>query len=148
MAGEPIPLPWPLLPDATRPQTVEELARKAQENFDALARHGGSQGPTSWTAVTFQNGWGDFNAAVFNAAAYRAVGGQVFIRGCVAGGVVGVGTPIFTLPATLRPTREHGWAANNGAGGVVDLRVQVNGFVTVNAGAAFAFLDVISFFLD
>lgn len=35
-----IPLPWPLLPDATRPQTLEELAQKSQENFDFLAKAG------------------------------------------------------------------------------------------------------------
>ena len=40
---DPTPLPWPNLPDAARPQTLEELARKAQENFDVLGRLLGGQ---------------------------------------------------------------------------------------------------------
>lgn len=56
---------------------------------------------TGWVAPTLTNSWVNYGGG-FEAAGYKKVGTQVFIRGLVKDGAVG--TAIFTLPVGFRPT--------------------------------------------
>lgn len=98
---------------------------------------GSSWGPvlandTGWTAVTYTGGWADYGAPL-RTVAYRMHNGKVELRGSCKSGNTGVGNPIFTLPAGLRPvtvTEQFIVIANLGTG---DLRVDNNGLVYIAA---------------
>jgi hypothetical protein len=95
--------------------------------------------PTTWTNVTFQNGWSNFGSG-YTGAQYRKVGDRVELRGLVTGGTVTYGTPVFTLPSGFRPTGFEVFpaVANN-----LFTRVDVltTGVVSVYTGASNAFVS-------
>lgn len=85
------------------------------------------------TAVTFQNGWVNFDAANYSTASYIKKDGWVTIQGNVKDGVVGLGTPVFTLPVGHRPARNMTFATyNNGA--FAGVQVSIGGEVSVLVG--------------
>lgn len=140
------PLPWPLLPDATRPQTLDELAEKCQDNFDALAKATSST-TTPWTAVTaFLNGWVNFGGAD-QVAQYRKDSlGQVHVRGIIKNGTIGLAA--FTLPVGYRPLATQRFAVpSNNAFGYA--QVDSGGNVSVPVGSnVWAQIDTMKFWTD
>jgi hypothetical protein len=57
---------------------------------------------TGWVAPALLNSWSNFSPGSYDVAAYRRINGIVFIKGTIAGGLVGP-SPIFVLPAGFRP---------------------------------------------
>jgi hypothetical protein len=115
----------------------------------------GTMGRDIWHAVgssgepAFANSWVNFDAATYHAASFmRDALGFVHVRGLVKTGTVGTTTPIFTLPAGYRPTRQVGFAtSSNGAFGA--LIVKADGSVCVAVGSSTnCYLDAISFSTD
>lgn len=106
MSGGALPLPWPLLPDAQQPQSVDELAKKAQLNFDALAiALGNGQGTNAPARLTglYSGTWGDFASYV---PTYSKTSGIVVLEGAVTKSPSAPFTPpdgILTLPVGSRP---------------------------------------------
>ncbi len=101
----------------------------------------------AWTPVTFQNNW--VNIDTSRTAQYRKVGDIVEVRGCVKGGTVAAGTPIFVLPAGFLPTRNQEFV-NVASGGVCDVIVETPGRVSVSiigasAPSTYMFLDNVRF---
>lgn len=61
--------------------------------------------PTTWTPITLQNSWVDYDATTFSPSAYtKGADGIVSVRGLIKSGVVTDGTIIGTLPAGYRPS--------------------------------------------
>lgn len=102
---------------------------------------------TAWIAPTLQNSWVNLGNPWAKAGYRKDSLGFVWIKGCVANGTVGVGTPIFTLPVGYRPaTNEQVRFAcvSNNALGVVN--VYATGAVNLEAGSnAYLFLDCVRF---
>lgn len=72
-----------------------------------------------WTAVTFTNGWVNFNAG-YQTCQYRKVADVVEIRGVMSTGTVA--STAFTLPAGFRPASNHLIATvSNGAFGYITI---------------------------
>lgn len=72
----------------------------------------------SWATPTFLNSWAVYNAAY--PVAYRKVGSSCVLRGLIASGTIGSGTPAFVLPAGYRPsTNQIFVVASNDAFGEV-----------------------------
>jgi hypothetical protein len=102
------------------------------------------QAVTPWTAPTFLNSWTNFGAP-YNLAKYRKVGDMVQLRGLIAGGTVGTGTPFFLLPTGFRPPAAsvHVVVSNNLFGRI---NVNADGNCVVEVGNnAFVSLDGINF---
>jgi hypothetical protein len=87
----------------------------------------------AWTAVTYNTGWVDFDAA-WTGAQYKKVGDLVFVRGMVKR-TSGVATVMFTLPAGYRPTKNIMFAQlSNSAVARVD--IYPDGTVNMLVGSA------------
>ena len=78
---------------------------------------------TGWVDLTLLNGWLNYGG-VYPNAAYRMIGGVVYIRGLIKSGTVTNITPLATLPVGCRPAFDHMSA------------------VTASPGSAFARIDV------
>lgn len=59
-------------------------------------------GDTGWAAASLQNLWVNFGGGLADAA-YRRIGGIVYLRGTIKDGSLTNGTLLFTLPAGFRP---------------------------------------------
>ena len=107
----------------------------------------------SWTPVTFQNNWVNFDANGARAVQYRRVGDIVSLRGMMKGGTVAYSTAAFALPAGFRPPtgRDEDWTCR-ASGGVAAVSVfSGNGVISVvnltsGADAAgYVYLNGVSF---
>lgn len=100
-----------------------------------------------WQTVTFQSGWGNLGNPWGKASYRKDSMGIVWLKGCISGGTVGVGTPFFTLPVGYRPATNEQVrfpVISNNALGVVN--VYANGQVNLEVGSnAYVFLDSIRF---
>jgi hypothetical protein len=83
----------------------------------------------SWTAVTFQNSWGNLGSGNATAAYFKDAIGIVHLKGIVTGGAAG--TTMFALPAGYRPLESHQWAggAYTTANVFAAMRLDANGNV-------------------
>jgi hypothetical protein len=98
----------------------------------SLASDPPAQPASVWTAPTFLNGWSNYSTAVYQQAGYRKIGDQVFLRGLVKGGTLGV---IFTLPVGFRPVLiEHFAVSSNDLYG--SLNITDTGVVQTGAVAS------------
>lgn len=98
----------------------------------------------AFIAPTLLNSWVNFDVSLTNPVGYyKDAGGIVHLRGFIKSGTVG--SPIFTLPAGYRPTREEVFAcSSNDSFGRVD--VTPAGSVTLIIGSNLnASLDGITF---
>lgn len=102
----------------------------------------------AWQTPTLLNAWANLGAPYSNAGYRKDTQGKVHLMGAVSAGVVGAGTPIFTLPVGYRPATQKGCSVvSNNAFGRVD--VLANGNVEVIVGNnASVLLDDISFWTD
>lgn len=55
----------------------------------------------NWQAPSFTNSWVNYDTTFYGPAAYRRVGGWVFIEGLIKNGTIN--TAAFTLPVGYRP---------------------------------------------
>lgn len=82
-------------------------SERVNDSTGSVARLGANpdialrSGDVPWTAVTFQNSWGNVGG-IWQVCQYRMVGDEVQVRGYAKAGASGA-TAIFTLPAGLRP---------------------------------------------
>lgn len=75
--------------------------------------------PTTWAPVTFTNAWVDFAGGV-QACQYQSIGTQVYLRGAMKTGTIGLAA--FTLPVGFRPPATLGFSlASNGAFGQLNI---------------------------
>lgn len=100
-----------------------ELNTYSRDNMSYL------QGDTTWTAVTFQNGWINYTGAGFDTCKYIRKGDYCFLRGLIQGTIHNTTATgkAFTLPVGYRPTHTRinlGWAAG-GPTGATPLRIDV-----------------------
>ena len=96
--------------------------------------------------ATYENSWVTHNISVCYPASYRLTGKMVSLRGLVKDGTAG--STIFTLPSTMRPTKQLliPTVANN-AFGVIE--INSDGTVKNRVGATnYVSLDGISYELD
>lgn len=88
----------------------------------------------NWIAPALGNSWVNYGLAGYDVAGYcQHADGTVELKGLIKNGVVGSGTPVFTLPVGMRPLTGHRLFAQNAAGGVADVRVFTTGNVNVYA---------------
>lgn len=85
----------------------------------------------------FKNSWVNFDGGWTRASFWRD-GNYVFVRGLVAGGTVGDGVPIFTLPTGYRPVAPglHQLWATYCQTGIARISVRSNGDVCADLAAA------------
>ena len=98
-----------------------------------------------WTAVSFEDGWVNYNNEYNHAAYYMSKTGRVYLRGLVKNGGTGYNKTIFTLPAGFRPPgRELRTVMSTDSDGRVD--ILSNGrVIPVNVRNGWVSLDGISF---
>jgi len=100
-------------------------------------------GATSEPAFT--NSWVNLGGGSATAAFKKDVGGNVHIKGLVKSGVVGAGTPIFTLPAGYRPGATLIFAVVTNPNTIGVVNVLTTGAVEVAAGSNVAVTINITF---
>ena len=88
---------------------------------------------SGWVAPTFQNGWLNYDAAVYPAAAYRRIGTWVYLRGLLKSGTVGA-VPAFTLPVGFRAQRIH-HLVTLANGLIATVRIQPTGAIELQTGS-------------
>lgn len=94
--------------------------------------HSGLVENVAWTAPTFANSWVNEGSGTYYDAGFRKVMGRVQLRGCIKSGTVG--SPIFTLPTGLRPSKSVRLSvAANGAYGLITIAPA--GTVTLTSGS-------------
>lgn len=111
---------------------------------------------SGWVPInSFANGWSYYNGAygnnVYAFSAWRKKTGVVYLRGLIAGGTVGFGVVMFTLPVGFRPSsgavKLFAVQSNNALA-----RVDMHGDGAVKAEAGisnlYVSLDGISFLAD
>jgi hypothetical protein len=98
--------------------------------------------PTTWTNVTFQNGWVNYGAGQQNAQ-YRKIGDLVYLRGGIKSGTNGLAA--FTLPVGFRPAGVVNLIGpGNTLGQAAHITITTAGAVNVSCeggSTAFASLD-------
>jgi hypothetical protein len=100
---------------------------------------------TPWTAVTFQNGWTNYDPANWSLGQYRRIGGITYLRGLVKPGTVAFNVPIFYLPPGFRISANAHIATMQG-GTFGTLNVWPDGRVCANvASSTYYTLDGVSF---
>ena len=101
---------------------------------------------SGWIAVTsFSASWVNFGS-IYQDAAYRKIGNQVFLRGLVKDGTIG--SAIFTLPTGYRPADTVLMSTiSNNAAGRVDVASTGNVACTLGNNS-YVTLDNLSFFID
>lgn len=97
-----------------------------------------------WTAVTFQNSFGNYNTTDHNAAGYmRDAFGRVWLRGLVSRASAALNTTIFNLPAGFRPPRWDIYSVIAG-NSWARLNVLANGNVNIEAAGSGTWYQYIS----
>jgi len=115
----------------------------------SLSSNPPAQPPSVWTAVTYQNGWTDFDSA--RTVRYRMLGDMVQIQGLMKGGTAAVGTPAFVLPVGYRPRADVQFiVAASPTSGINNVWVNNVGVVStaaIGAGTAngYVYLDAVAF---
>jgi hypothetical protein len=97
-----------------------------------------------WVAVTYQNGWTDWNAAVYYSPSYRVDDrGEVQLRGLARSSspAPAATSAIFTLPAGCRPLLRLLYRANTGSG-TTDIEIWPTGAVVLNSIAANSYVSL------
>lgn len=103
---------------ATANDTAARLAVGANGSMpiaDSSASTGIAWASLSWTNVSFQNSWVDFDAANWQRVQYRKIGDLVMGRGCAKSGTIGGAGVIYTLPTGFRPPVGIAVPANSNA---------------------------------
>ena len=121
-------------PDPATGETVIRVEPKTEE-------------PETWKLPALGNGW--TNATGYNPTGYYRHAGRVYLRGRITGGIVIVGTQLFTLPGGYRPANTESLPARTDAG-PMQLEVTPAGVVRIGdgpfeAGSAWLSLDGLSY---
>lgn len=102
----------------------------------------------TWTALTLQNSWVNYDAVNYANAEYaKDEAGVVHLRGVIKDGAVGVPNVIATLPAGFVPAKRHVFAV------VADSAIEVvdvlpNGQIQLVTSASHAFLSLCGLSFD
>lgn len=104
--------------------------------------------PTAWTALPLSNGWTALDAQ--RTPRYRKIGDNVYIQGCITGGIIAYGTTAFTLPAGFRPRSDTSFltpmAGTVAAFGNIIITAAGLGYVSAATGSTvnngFCYLDL------
>lgn len=93
----------------------------------------------AWSAPSFQNSWGNYDAANWcNAGYMKDTVGFVHLRGLISGGTA---NNIFVLPADYRPPKRMRFVVSV-SGGFGELDILADGTVTKAAGGANTYLSL------
>lgn len=126
-----------LVPIQLPADPVNALEAATKQYVDAKATS-----VSTWTAVTYQNGWADYGLG-FQVAQYRKVGDEVQLRGLIKGPALN--QVIFTLPTGFRPPAPVIWGVA-GTDAFAELRLAADGTLQATVGsAAWITLDSLRF---
>ena len=90
---------------------------------------------TSWTNVTYNTGWGVYDASTWGQGQYyRTVDGMVHLRGLVKRSS-GSSATIFNLPSGYRPPTSC-MGLVNGSGGILRIDIVTSGDVNISSSAS------------
>ena len=107
-------------------QRVEEL----QGDVEGVRYIGEKDNPD------FANSWVNFGAGTEPAAFYKDKFSRVWLSGLINDGTVGVGSPVFTLPAGYRPNFINNFSTIDGTGTPSGrLAVLADGSLEIRAGS-------------
>jgi len=90
--------------------------------------------PGVWVAPSLLNSWVNFGSGFATAGYYRDASGVVRIKGLIFSGIITAGTILFTLPVGSRPAEDSIFVAVSSGGVIAEVRVLINGNVTIHAG--------------
>lgn len=89
-------------------------------------------GGSSWTPVTFQNGWSDYGTGWHSVSYKRDNNGIVRLRGLALPGTWD--STIFNLPAGMRPSNILIFPSVSNSDGLMTVRIDTSGNVYTNGG--------------
>jgi hypothetical protein len=94
----------------------------------------------SWTAPTLLNGWVNYGLN-YEDVGYKRQGGFLMLRGLIKNGTTTAGTPLFNIPAPLRPTKIVPISTIS-VGAYARILVRADGNVTADVGADTGWLQI------
>lgn len=132
---------WRWVAFATEEELDADRARPVSRRLDLLEAE---VELGDWTPVTFANSWVNYDPQ--RPVEYRLVGREVFLRGLAKDGVVGLGTPITTLPVAPTGNRQWPVVSDDDFGVVV---VTTAGAVSLLVGSnVYVDLGAVRFYID
>lgn len=99
-----------------------------------VAKFNGVAGDTSWTGLSYQNGWSDFGSGFAPGTFRKDAFGFVHLRGIVTG-QGSSSLPAATLPAGYRPGAVEQFPPRGTDNSTAIVQIETNGQIIINGGS-------------